>query len=147
MELLREVARFRHLQNREFNGRVGRIRRASETQRLALAPVKRVFEMERQTALLAEDAGEAINAMVRWGLAAQATDDKLERLEVLVAARHQAVWAAVWARPKRNSWREIAPLTGIPWQTLYRRYRHRPERLPRASFSIDHQGSVGSAPM
>lgn len=118
-----------------------------------MAPMKKVFEMERQTALLAEDAGEAINAMVRWGLAAQATDDKLERLEVLVAARrqaelafHQAVWAAVWARPKRHSWREIAPLTGIPWQTLYRRYRHRPERLPRVSLSVDAHGSVGSVP-
>lgn len=109
--------------------------------------------MERQTALLAEDAGEAINAMVRWGLAAQATDDKLERLEVLVAAHrqaelafHQAVWAAVWARPKRHSWREIAPLTGMPWKTLYRRYRHRPERLPRVSLSVDAHGSVGSGP-
>jgi hypothetical protein len=115
--------------------------------------VKRVFEMERQTALLAEDAGEAINAMVRWGLAAQATDDKLERLEVLVAARrqaelafHQAVWAAVWAHPKRHPWREIAPMTGMPWQTLYRRYHHRPGCLPRVSVSVDEHGSVGNVP-
>lgn len=91
--------------------------------------------------------------MVRWGLAAQATDDELELLEALVAARrcaelafHQAVWGAVWARPKRHPWREIAPLTGMPWQTLYRRYRHRPERLPRVSVSMDAHGSVGNVP-
>ena len=111
------------------------------------------FEMECQTALLAEEAGEAINSMVRWGLAAQATNDELQQLEVLVAARHQAelalhqaVWGAVWARPKRHPWREIAPLTAMPWQTLYRRYRHRPERLPRASLSVDEHGSVGNRP-
>ncbi|MHB8289103.1 MAG: hypothetical protein ACYDEY_07695 [Acidimicrobiales bacterium] len=85
------------------------------------------FAMEQQTALLTEEAGKAVNAMVRWGLVAQATDDQLERLEALSAARRQpevafdqAVWGAVWARPKRHPWREIAPLTGMPWQTLYR---------------------------
>jgi hypothetical protein len=115
--------------------------------------VKRIFEMERQTALLAEEAGEAVNAMVRWGLAAQATNDELEQIEAVAAARcqaeialHQAVWGAVWARPKRHPWREIAPLTGMPWQTLYRRYRHRPERLPRVSVSVDEHGSVGNVP-
>ena len=96
------------------------------------------FAMERQTALLAEEAGMAVNAMVRWGLAAQTSGDVLERLEALAAARrqaelafHQAVWAAVTAGPKPHPWRAIAPVTGIPWQTLYRRYRHRSERLPR----------------
>jgi hypothetical protein len=115
--------------------------------------VTNIFETERQTAVLAEEAGEAVNAMVRWGLAAQATDDELKLLEALVAARrcadlafHQAVWGAVWARPKRHPWREIAPLTGMPWQTLYRRYRHRPEHLPRASISMDEHGSVGNVP-
>jgi hypothetical protein len=118
-----------------------------------LPPVKRIFEMERQTALLAEEAGEAVNAMVRWGVAAQATNDELEQLESIVAARrqaelalHQAVWGAVWARPKRHPWREIAPLTGMPWQTLYRRYHSRPERLPRGSVSVDEHGSVGNVP-
>lgn len=109
--------------------------------------------MERQTALLAEEAGEAVNAMVRWGLAAQATNDELELLEAVGAARrqaelalHQAVWGAVWARSKRHPWREIAPMTRMPWQTLYRRYRHRPERLPRASVYVDEHGSVGNVP-
>ena len=46
--------------------------------------------MERDTALLAEQAGEATNAMVRWGLAAQAAGDVLERLQALAAARRQA---------------------------------------------------------
>ena len=108
------------------------------------------FTMERDTALLAEQAGEATNAMVRWGLAAQAAGDALERLQALAAARcqaelafHQAVWSAVWARPERHPWREIAPLVGIPWQTLYRRYRQPPERLPRSSVSVDEHGSVG----
>lgn len=94
--------------------------------------------MECETARLAEEAGVAVNAMVRWGLAAQASGDVLERLEALAAARrqaelafHQAIWAAVTAGPKPHTWRRIAPLTGIPWQTLYRRYRERPERLPR----------------
>lgn len=75
--------------------------------------------------------------MVRWGPAAQTAGDLLERLGALAAARrqaelafHQAVWAAVSARPKPHTWRETAPLTGMPSQTLYRRYRHRPERLP-----------------
>jgi hypothetical protein len=109
-------------------------------------PVTSHFAIERQTALWAENAGAAANAMVRWGLAAQATDDELERLEALVAARrqaelafHQAVWAAVSNGPKPRTWREIAPLTGMPWQTLYRRYRHRPERLPRQVESLDEQ--------
>lgn len=100
--------------------------------------------MERQTALLAQEAGEAVNSMIRWGLAAQASGDPLERLEALAAARHQAelafhqaIWAAVWARPKRHPWREIAPLTGIPWQTLYRRYRLPPERWPGTAGGID----------
>ncbi len=35
------------------------------------------------------------------------------------------------------------PLVGIPWQTLYRRYRQPPERLPRSSVSVDEHGSVG----
>ncbi len=102
--------------------------------------------MERQIALLAQEAGEAVNAMVRWGLAAQATGDPLERLEALAAARrqaelafHQAIWAAVWARQNRHPWREIAPLTGIPWQTLYRRYRNPPERFPGTAGSIDDE--------
>ncbi len=108
------------------------------------------FVTERDTAVLAEQAGEATNAMVRWGLAAQATSDVPERLQALAAARrqaelalHQAVWSAVWARPHRHPWREIAPLVGIPWQTLYRRYRQPPERLPRASVSVDEHGSMG----
>ena len=46
----------------------------------SIGPVTRILEMERQTALLAEEAGEAVNAMVRWGLAAQATNDELEQL-------------------------------------------------------------------
>ncbi len=110
------------------------------------------FAMERRTAVLAEDAGEAVIAMVRWGHAADAATDLRERLEAVAAARrcaelalHQAVWGAVWARPVRHPWREIAPFTGIPWQTLYRRYHHRPERLPRLSTSVDEHGSVGNA--
>ncbi len=108
------------------------------------------FVTERDTAVLAEQAGEATNAMVRWGLAAQAASDVPERLQALAAARrqaelalHQAVWSAVWARPHRHPWREIAPLVGIPWQTLYRRYRQPPERLPRANRASDSHGTVG----
>ena len=105
------------------------------------------FAMERQTALLAEEAGQAVNAMVRWGLAAQSSRDVLERLEALAAARrqaelafHQAVWAAISAGPKPHTWRAIAPLTGMPWQTLYRRYREPPDRFPRdAAISTSRQ--------
>lgn len=128
----------------EFGGSV-----ADSKQGDKLAPVTSGFAMERQTALLAEEAGEAVNAMVRWGLAAQATRDRLQRLEALAAARrqaelafHQAVWAATSARPKPHTWRQIAPLTGMPWQTLYRRYRHRPDRLPTVRESIDEQTST-----
>lgn len=70
------------------------------------------FAVERQTALLAENAGVAVNA---------------------------AVWAAVSKRPKPHTWREIAPLSGMPWQTLHRRYRQRPARLPRRIESLDKQ--------
>ncbi|MHB8289223.1 MAG: hypothetical protein ACYDEY_08310 [Acidimicrobiales bacterium] len=103
-----------------------------------------LLAMERDTALLAEQAGEATNAMVRWGLAAQAASDALERLQALVAARrqaelaiHQAVWSPLWARPGRHPWREIAPMVDIPWQRLYPRYRESPELLPRSSVSVD----------
>ena len=40
--------------------------------------------------LLAEEAGEAVNAMVRGGLAAQAPDDEIGHLEAVAAARRQA---------------------------------------------------------
>jgi hypothetical protein len=60
-----------------------------------------LFEVERQTALLAEDAGEAVIAMVRWGRAADAATDLHERIEAVAAARrcaeralHEAVWRA-----------------------------------------------------
>jgi hypothetical protein len=46
--------------------------------------------MQRETALLAGQAGEATNAMVRWGLVAQAAGDLPERLEALAVARRQA---------------------------------------------------------
>ena len=110
----------------------------------------RQFAMERQAALLAEDAGEAAIAMVRWGRAAETATDVRERIEAIAAARrcaelalHQVVWGAVWARPVRHPWREIALFTGIPWQTLYRRYRQPPERLPRSRVAVDEHGSVG----
>ncbi len=57
-----------------------------------------------------------------------------------------AVITGLPPRPNRHPWREIAPLTGMPWQTLYRRYRHRPERLARVSVSVDEHGSVGNVP-
>ena len=111
------------------------------------------YEMERQTALLAENAGEAINAMVRWGLAAQATNDELEQLEALVAARHQAelafhqaVWSAVWARPKRHPWRRDRPTDRDAMADVLPALPPPVERLPRVSISVDEHESVGNVP-
>jgi hypothetical protein len=73
---------------------------------------------------------------VRWCLAVQGTHDSLEEVEALAAARrnaelavHQAVYKA--ARSGRtlthgSTWRAMAEAAGMPFQTLYRRYRHPP---------------------
>ncbi len=85
----------------------------------------------------AERCGDALAAMVRWGLAAYAANDYERRIAALVKARaaaelafHQELYLANAAQARRFTWRELTSLTGIPWETLYRRYHHRPVKLP-----------------
>lgn len=37
----------------------------------------------------------------------------------------------------RQTWRDIAPAAGMPWRTLYRRYRQAPATMPRRKARID----------
>lgn len=86
----------------------------------------------------AEARGDALAATVRWCLAAEAAGGGLERVEAMAAARrsaelalHQAVYEAARAgrtTTRGASWRALAEAAGMPFQTLYRRYRHAPER-------------------
>lgn len=76
------------------------------------------------------------HTMVRVGLAAAATDDRLLRIEALALARqqaevalHHAAYTANGGRP-RLPWRQLAGPTGLPWETLYRRYHKRPKKMP-----------------
>jgi hypothetical protein len=94
------------------------------------------YEVDRRLAEIAARRGDAVSAMVRAGLAAAATSDRVERIEVLALARrqaevalHQAVYAANGGRP-RLPWRQLAGPTGVPWETLYRRYHKRPKKMP-----------------
>lgn len=64
------------------------------------------YEVDHRLAEAAARRGDAITAMVRAGLAATATDDRVKRIEVLALARrqaevalHQAVYAANGGRP------------------------------------------------
>lgn len=97
------------------------------------------YQVDRKLAETAARRGDALTAMVRAGLAAAATDDRLERIEALALARrqaevalHQALYAANGGRP-RLPWRQLAGPTGLPWETLYRRYHTRPKKMPPPS--------------
>jgi hypothetical protein len=94
------------------------------------------YQVDRKLAVTAARRGDALTAMIRAGLAATATNDRLERIEALALARqqaevalHQAVYAANGGRP-RLPWRQLAGPTGVPWETLYRRYHKRPKKMP-----------------
>lgn len=63
-------------------------------------------------------------------------DHRRQRIEALALASqqaemalHQAVYAANGGRP-RLPWRQLAGPTGLPWETLYRRYHKRPKKMP-----------------
>ena len=97
------------------------------------------YQVDRKLAETAARRGDALTAMVRAGLAAAATDDRIKCIEVLSLARqqaevalHQAVYAANGGRP-RLPWRQLAGPTGLPWETLYRRYHKRPKKMPPAA--------------
>jgi len=94
------------------------------------------YQVDRELAETAARRGDALTAMVRAGLAAASTDDRVKRIEALALAReqaevafHQAVYAANGGRP-RLPWRQLAGPTGLPWETLYRRYHERPKKMP-----------------
>jgi hypothetical protein len=94
------------------------------------------YRVDRELAETAARRGDALTAMVRAGFAAAATDDRVERIAALALARqqaevalHQAVYAANGGRP-RLPWRQLARPTGVPWETLYRRYHKRPKKMP-----------------
>ncbi|MGH9090068.1 MAG: hypothetical protein ACRDZR_01605 [Acidimicrobiales bacterium] len=94
------------------------------------------YEVDRALASQLAQRGDAASAMVRAGLAAIAADDAVERIEALSFARrqadlalHQAVYAANGGS-QGLSWRALAGSAGMPWETLYRRYHRRPEKVP-----------------
>jgi hypothetical protein len=77
------------------------------------------YQVDRKLAGAAARRGDALTAMVRAGLAAAATEDRLERIEALALARrqaevalHQAVYAANGGRP-RLPWRRRALMTSL----------------------------------
>ena len=83
-------------------------------------------------ALLAE--GRALEAALAWGVAARAAPHRAARLELLCAMRssaelalHQAIYEA---KADGCSWRTLGRYTDMSWQTLHRRYRSEPSRLP-----------------
>lgn len=98
------------------------------------------FGREAAVARRQAEAGHAAACTARWLLASQATPDVLRRVNALAHAReqaeiafHQAIWQAL---DQRHTWREIAPATGMPWQTLYRRYRQFPATMPRREINL-----------
>lgn len=102
------------------------------------------FDREAATADRQARAGYAAASCVRWTLASQTAPDPLARVAALANAReqaevalHQAIWDALG---QRETWRSVAPAAGMPWQTLYRRYRQPPAscrpRRPELTFEV-----------
>ncbi|HUY85640.1 MAG TPA: hypothetical protein VMU77_00890 [Acidimicrobiales bacterium] len=77
---------------------------------------------------------DAIVTMAHWAMAAHATENVIDRVQAMAKALeaaelafHQAVWRA---NASGYPWRELAEYTEIPWETLYRKYHDRPEKMP-----------------
>jgi hypothetical protein len=94
-------------------------------------------DAEARVAARAEARGDALTAMVRWGLAAYEASDSERRITALAKARaaaelafHQELYLANASKSMRFTWRQLTSLTGICWETLYRRYHTRPAKLP-----------------
>ena len=94
-------------------------------------------DAEARIAARAEARGDALTAMVRWGLAAYEASDSERRITALAKARaaaelafHQELYLANASKSTRFTWRQLTSLTGICWETLYRRYHTRPAKLP-----------------
>lgn len=94
------------------------------------------YEVEARLAVEAEKRGDALAAVVRWGLAAHAAGTDIERVAAAGAvirnaelALHQAVYKAR-TRDRRYpvSWRALASASRVPAATLNRRYRRKPTR-------------------
>ena len=90
-------------------------------------------DAEARIAARAEARGDALTAMVRWGLAAYEASDSERRITALAKARtaaelafHQELYLANASKSTRFTWRQLTSLTG----TLYRRYHTRPAKLP-----------------
>lgn len=94
------------------------------------------YEVEARLAAAAEKRGDALAAVVRWGLAAHAADTDMKRVAAIGAvirdaelALHQAVHTARTRDPQYPpSWRALASAAGVPVATLNRRYRRKPPR-------------------
>ena len=78
--------------------------------------------------------GRALDAALAWGRAVNAAPNRATRLELLCAMRssvelalHQAIYEA---KEDGCSWRMLGHHTDMSWQTLHRRYRARPSRMP-----------------
>jgi|SRR5688572_1849535 len=94
------------------------------------------YAVEARLAVEAERRGDALAAVVRWGLAAHAAETDRERVAALGAALrsaelalHQAIHTARGRKwPDQLSWRALARAAGMPVATLNRRYRRKPAR-------------------
>ena len=89
-------------------------------------------ESAKAEALLAE--GRALEAALAWGRAARAAPNRATNIELLCALRssaefalHQAIYEA---KEDGCSWRMLGHYTDMSWQTLHRRYRGKPLRMP-----------------
>jgi hypothetical protein len=89
-------------------------------------------ESAKAQGLLAE--GRALEAALAWGRAARAAPHRAAYLELLCAMRSSAELAIHQAIYEANqdgcSWRVLGRYTDMSWQTLHRRYRGIPLRLP-----------------
>ncbi|MGH9171196.1 MAG: hypothetical protein ACRD0Z_10055 [Acidimicrobiales bacterium] len=89
-------------------------------------------ESAKAESFLAE--GRALEAALAWGRAARSAPNRAARLELLCGMRssvelalHQAIYEA---KEDGCSWRMLGRYTDMSWQTLHRRYRAKPLRMP-----------------
>lgn len=88
------------------------------------------FEVERAYARRSETAGDLLGAAVHVAAAARTTSRhplKLTALAELTRLADEALAQGISdAHAAGYSWREIGDRTGLPWQSLHRKYRRSP---------------------
>lgn len=93
------------------------------------------YEAERAYARRAENAGNLLGAAVHAAAAAHAAPGHTSRLAALAELNRLAeaalAQAVIGAHQAGHPWRQLGDLTGLPWQTLHRKYRRRRSRSGR----------------